>query len=187
MLQTLENPVLIVGEFGKKVCLQERNTRGWVISTEVHENCSSAEQESQTMGGRALSSHSFHLCERYSSSPFLSVPVWQLGEPPEMFQYSWCLIVFTDKGETVFIFLLYLQAKPAGVFQSWTIFLSCFSWCLFLRQLPSPKWICAIHHSLAEMGEQFHYSFASFLYSTVEMSKGFFWTCLVLKQNGSQE
>lgn len=151
MLQTLENPVLIVGEFGKKVCLQERNTRGWVISTEVHENCSSAEQESQTMGGRALSSHSFHLCERYSSSPFLSVPVWQLGEPPEMFQYSWCLIVFTDKGETVFIFLLYLQAKPARVFQSWTIFLSCFSWCLFLRQLPSPKWICAIYHSLAEM------------------------------------
>lgn len=70
------------------------------------------------MGGRALSAHSFHPCERYSSSPFLSVPVWQLGEPPEMFQYSWCLIVFTDKGETVFIFLLYLQAKPPGVFQS---------------------------------------------------------------------
>lgn len=94
-------------------------------------------------------------------------------------KYAWCLIAFTDKGEIVLLFWLYLQAKLAGVFQRWSIFLLCFSLCLFLRQLTSPKWICAIHHSLTELGEQFHYSLALFLYSTVEMSKGFFWTCLV--------
>lgn len=69
------------------------------------------------MSGRALSAPSFPSCEHHSSSTFLSVPVWQLGELPEMFQYSWYTIVFTDKGKTGFIFLLYLQAKAAGVFQ----------------------------------------------------------------------
>lgn len=78
---------------------------------------------------------------------------------------------FYRQGEIVLIFLLYLQAKLAGVFQRWSIFLLCFSLCLFLRQLTSPKWICAIHHSLTELGEQFHYSLALFLCSTTKMSK----------------
>lgn len=103
---------------------------------------------------------------------------WQLGEPPEKF-YKWnkiCLMAhhFYRQGEIVLIFLLYLQAKLAGAFQRWSIFLLCFSLCLFLRQLTSPKWICAIHHSLTELGEQFHYSLALFLCSTTKMSEVFF-------------
>lgn len=70
-------------------------------------------------------------------------------------------------------FLLYVQTKLAGVFQRWSIFLFCFSLSLFLQQLTSPKWICAIHHSLTELDEQFHYSLALLLYSTIEISKGF--------------